>query len=153
MPKERFDPYGPFNYKVLFTIASGDTIHAGFSEVSGLNTEITYADYREGTEDKNRPRKIPLTYKSGEVTLKRGLIGREDLFKWTDAVRKGSQAAKATVTIHLYSEDRSKEEVVATWSLENARPSKWTGPTLTAAGGSDVAMEELTLVCDDISYE
>lgn len=151
MPIPRDDPYGPFNYRVLFTTGTGQEIYGGFSEISGLSTEITYADYREGRDERNRPRKIPLTYKGGEVTLKRGLIGRDDLFKWTDDVRKGNQDAKASVVIRLLSEDRSQE--VATWSLVNARPSKWTGPTLTAAGGSDVAIEELGLVCDDIFYE
>ena len=51
----------------------------------------------------------------------------------------------------LRSEDSA--DVVATWVLTRARPSKWTGPTLAAKGASDVAMEELVLVCEDIAYE
>jgi hypothetical protein len=39
---------------------------------------------------------------------------------------------------------------VVTWKLFNAMPIKWTGPTLTAKGGTDVAMEELVLAVEHI---
>lgn len=153
MAKEREDPYGAFNYSVTVQYGIDSEITGGFSEVSGFNTEITYAEYREGTaEEGNHPRKIPLMYKVGDITLKRGLLGRTDLWKWVSETRNGNREARATVTINLMSEDIKDKSAVATWELRNARPSKWTGPTLTAAGGSDVAMEELVLVCDDIIY-
>ncbi len=84
------------------------------------------------------------------MTLKRGLIGSLDLWKWIQLVRQGDQDAKATVVIELKSE--ANTETVAMWQLENARPQKWSGPTLGAKGGSDVAMEELVLVCENIVY-
>jgi hypothetical protein len=40
-----------------------------------------------------------------------------------------------------------------TWRLMNARPIKYTGPTLNAKGGTDVAMEELVLACESLSVE
>jgi phage tail-like protein len=151
MAIQREDPYGGFNFKVTITPGSGGEIKAGFSDVSGLSTEVTYADYRNGTDAANRPRKVPLLYKAGDVTLKRGLIGSLDLFQWIDQVRLGKQDAKATVVIELMSEDRAA--TVLSWKLTNARPSKYTAPTLAAKGASDVAMEELTLVCEDIGME
>jgi phage tail-like protein len=151
MAIQRDDPYGPFNYKVTITPASGDSIRGGFSDVSGLNAEISHADYREGTDHANHPRKVLTTYKVGDVTLKRGLIGSLDLFKWVDKARKGEPSAKASVVVELKSENN--KEVVATWKLTNARPTKWTGPTLAAKGGTDVAMEELVLTCEDITFE
>ena len=33
-----------------------------------------------------------------------------------------------------------------------AQPKKWTGPTLAAKGGGEVAMEELSLVHEGIEY-
>jgi phage tail-like protein len=42
---------------------------------------------------------------------------------------------------------------VATWSLRNAQPKKWTGPTMAAKGGGEVAMEELHLVHEGIEYK
>jgi phage tail-like protein len=151
MAVQRDDPYGAFNFKVTITPGSGGEIRAGFSDVSGLGTEVTYADYRVGTDPANHPRKVPLMHKSSDVTLKRGLAGGLDLFQWIDQVRQGKQDAKATVMIELMSEDRSA--VVLGWKLSGARPSKFTGPTLAAKGGTDVAMEELVLVCEDIGME
>lgn len=151
MAVPRDDPYAAFNYKITITPASGDTIRAGFSDVSGLNAEIAHADYREGTDAGNHPRKVLTTYKVGDVTLKRGLAGGLDIFKWVDKARKGAPDAKASVVVELKSEDN--KDVVATWKLTNARPTKWTGPTLAAKGGTDVAMEELVLTCEDITFE
>ncbi|MCU7872819.1 MAG: phage tail protein [Candidatus Thiodiazotropha sp. (ex Lucinoma borealis)] len=151
MAIQRDDPYGPFNFKVTITPDAGNEVRGSFSEVSGLSTEITYAEYRDGTDPTNRNRKVPLAYKGGDVTLKRGLIGSLDLWAWTDLVRQGDMSARATVVIELLSEDNS--DTVATWKLTNARPNKWTGPTLAAKDGSEVAMEELGLVCEDITYE
>ena len=95
MAVTRDDPYGPFNFLVTISPESGGEFRGGFSDCSGLNTEITYADYREGTEPFNRPRKIPLMYKAGDVTLKRGLIAALDLWQWVSQVR-GSLTPQAS---------------------------------------------------------
>lgn len=146
----RDDPYGAFNYKVTITPRPGEEIRAGFSDVTGLSTEVQYAEYREGTDSGNHSRRIPTTYKVGDITLKRGLIGSLDLFAWIDRVRKGDPSARATVLIQLF--DEGGRTVIAAWKLLNARPSKWTGPTL-GAKSTEVAMEELTLVCEDLEFE
>lgn len=150
MAVTREDPYGPFNFRVTITPGTGGEIKGGFSDVSGMNTEITHADYRTGIDPVSHVRKVPLMHKAGDITFKRGLVGSLDLFEWVKAARNGVLAAKATVVIELMSEDRSG--TVATWKLTNARPSKWTGPTLAAKGASEVAMEELVIVCEDIDY-
>lgn len=150
MAIQRDDPYGAFNFKITIAPKSGTPISGSFAEISGMNTEITYADYRDGTDAFNRNRKIPLTYKGGDITLKRGLIGSLDLWNWVEEVRKGNMDAEATATIELMSEDNNQP--VASWELVGVRPNKWTGPTLTAKDGSDVAMEELGLVCEDVKY-
>ena len=145
------DPYGAFNFRVTITPGSGSDIKAGFSDVSGLSTEVTYADCRVGTDPANRARKVPPMRKAGNVTLKRGLAGGLDLFQWMDQVRQGRQDARATVVVELMSEDRTG--VVMSWKLTGVRPSKYTGPTLAAKSGADVAMEELTLACEGIGVE
>ena len=48
--------------------------------------------------------------------------------------------------------DEARNEV-ATWVLTNAQPKKWSGPTLAAKGGSDVAMEELVLAVEHVDYQ
>jgi phage tail-like protein len=147
----RDDPYGSFNYRVTISPQSGDDIRGGFSDVTGLSSETAHAEYREGTDPTNRPRKVLTTYKVGDVTLKRGMLGSLDIFQWVDKARRGDPAARATVMIELRTE--ANKDTVASWKLENARPTKWTGPTLAAKGGTDVAMEELVLICEDIHFE
>jgi hypothetical protein len=44
-------------------------------------------------------------------------------------------------------------QTVATWVSRNAQPKKWSGPTLAAKGGGEVAMEELHLVHEGIDYK
>ncbi len=150
MAIERDDPYGVFNYKVLIE-AGPVTVRGAFSDVSGLSTELQYAEYRDGTDPRNRPRKIPTTFKVGDITLKRGVIGATDLFEWVEKVRAGEPDTRATVLIEL--KDENNDVTVCTWKLEGARPMKWTGPTLAAKGGTDVAMEELVLCAEDLHFQ
>ncbi len=151
MATERTNPYGTFNF--LVDLGTGDTgsIRAGFQEVSGLNVEVTSAEYRNGNEAVNHVRKINGIYKVGDVTLKRGLMGATDLFEWIKQVREGDQAARRNITIQL--RDESGANTVMTWRLTNARPMRYTAPSLNAKGGTDVAIEELVLSCEDLAVE
>jgi phage tail-like protein len=152
MATPRDNPYGTFNYTVALGGAQGTgdlgTIVGGFSDVSGLGYEVKYSEYRNGNEKFNTVRKIPNTHSLDEITLKRGLMGSDDLFAWLKTVRDGT-ADPRTVVITLLDEARN---AVATWTLRNAQPKKWTGPTLAAKGGGEVAMEELHLVHEGIEY-
>lgn len=155
MATARDTPYGAFNFLVSLTRGAGEVgdIAAGFSEVSGLNTEMTIAEYRTGNDRENHTHKFPGTYKSGDVTFKRGVVGTTDIWEWLDAMRRGDDAPnklKREVVVKLLNE---KRDVVFTWKLKGAMPMKWTGPTMTAKGGGDVAMEELVLSIEKVEYE
>ena len=153
MPTFRDNPYGAFNFIVNLGQAQGDgaegSIIGGFSDVSGLGVDVSYSEYRNGNEKFNTVRKIPNTHKNDDVTLKRGVVGSDDLFAWLKGVRDGT-ADPRTVTITLLDEARN---AVATWKLTNAQPKKWSGPTLAAKGGGEVSMEELHLVHEGIEYQ
>jgi phage tail-like protein len=153
MPTFRENPYGAFNYIVSLGGAQGDgsegSIIGGFSDVSGLGMEVSYSEYRNGNERFNTVRKIPNTHKVDDITLKRGLVGGDDLFSWLKTVRDGT-ADPRQVTITLMDEAR---QAVASWSLRNAQPKKWTGPTLAAKGGGEVAMEEIVFCHEGIEYK
>lgn len=153
MPVFRSNPYGAFNYLVSLGGAQGDggegTIIGGFSDVSGLDVEVNYSEYRNGNEKFNTARKIPNTHKLGNMTLKRGLVGSDDLFAWLKGVRDGT-ADPRQITITLLDEAR---QPVATWALRNCQPMKWMGPGLAAKGGGEVAMEELHFVHEGIEYK
>lgn len=147
----RETPYSAFNYQVELEPGQGEQVDAGFSDVSGLNAEVTIAEYRNGNSKVNHVSKIPGIHKAGDVTLKRGVIGAQNLWTWLDEARQGKLSAKRNVSIKLMNEDRS--ETVVTWRLKNAMPIKWTGPTLTGKGGGDVAIEELVLSVEMVDQE
>ena len=69
MSEFRETPYGVFNYLVNLGDGSEGEIQAGFSEVSGLNAEVTVAEYRAGNAKVNYVTKIPAIHKAGDVTL------------------------------------------------------------------------------------
>lgn len=143
----RDNPYGAFNF--LVDLGDGtEGVLAGFSEVSGLGSEIVYAEYRNGNDKENHVRKIPTLSATDDVVLKRGVIGDQGLFEWLRTVREGTPDPR-TVTISLLDENRN---TVCTWRLVNAQPKKWLGPTLLATGAGHVAMEELHLTAERIDY-
>lgn len=152
MAIKRDTPYSAFNFLVELEPGQGTEIQAGFSEVSGLNAEVTVAEYRAGNSPVNYVHKLPGIHKAGDVTLKRGIIGHQNIYEWLEQLRQGKGAtAKRNVVIKLQNEDRS--DTVVSWKLIGAMPIKWTGPTLTAKGGGDVAMEELVLSVEMVTQE
>ena len=135
----RQTPYGAFNYIVNF---DGGEEFGGFSDVSGISSEITIAEYRNGNEKENHVRKIPGMHKNSDITLKRGLINSKTLWDWIKQVRTEGVAGQKGVSVTLLDEARNP---VQTWVFRGVVPMKYSGPTLAAKGGGDVAMEELTL--------
>jgi len=152
MATQRDTPYSGFNFLVELEPGQGKEVQAGFSEVSGLNAEVTVAEYRAGNAQVNYAHKFPGIHKAGDVTLKRGVIGAQNLYDWLEMCRNGKvKDAKRNVVIKLQSEDR--QDTVVSWKLVSAMPIKWTGPTLTAKGGGDVAIEELVLSVEMVTQE
>lgn len=145
----REDPYSAFNFLVSLNDGQESELVGGFSDVSGLGMEVSYAEYRNGNEKFNTVRKIANTYKVDDITLKRGLIGSTSLWDWLKSVSVGAHEPRLVV-ITLMDEARN---AVASWELRKAQPKKWTGPSLAAKGGGEVAMEELSLVCEDCTYK
>jgi phage tail-like protein len=145
----RNDPYGAFNFMVkLGEVGGEDQILGGFSDVSGLGNEVKFSEYRNGNEQ-NHVRKVPNVNSTDDVTLKRGVIGDLRLFSWLKTTRDGT-IDRRTVTITLLDESRNP---VCRWVLGAAQPKKWVGPTLSAKGGAEVAMEELQLVAETIEFQ
>jgi phage tail-like protein len=154
MAVQRDNPYGAFNFQVTVDRIGGGnpaSIAAGFQEISGLGTEITIAEYRNGNELENHVRKMNGIYKASDVTLKRGVIGSTDFFAWIRDTRDGAQNVRSSVTIELM--DEAHTQPVMTWKLSNARPMKYTGATLNAKTGTDVAIEELVLACEKLDVQ
>ena len=141
---ERDVPYPAFNFVV--NIGQGEAF-GGFSDVSGLKTEFTVSEYRNGNEKLNRARKVLGTYKADNVTFKRGLIKSGDVWEWIELARTAGPAANREVSVTLRDE---AGQPVQTWLLHNAKPFSYVGPTFAAKGGGDVAMEELVLCVEGL---
>jgi hypothetical protein len=129
MAFKRDHPFSQFNFRVSWDGLGEKTVEAGFQEVSGLGTEITVAEYRPGNHSLNSSMKVNGTHKD---------------------VRNGTPNHFKTVTIKLMAEDRETE--VVRWKLTNARPMKYTGPSLNGKG-TDLAIEELVLASEKIDIE
>ena len=142
-------PYVQFNFLVDLGTGNSDGPEAGFQEVSGIGTEVTVSEYRNGNERENSVRKITGLNKVADVTFKRGVIGSLNLYKWLDDIRNGNQTALRTVTVQLQSEDH---QIVQTWKLIRARITKHTsGPF--SAKGTDVAIEEMVIAYERLEME
>ena len=146
----RDTPFGAYNFLVEFgDDPSSTSAIGGFSDVSGLGTEITLMEYRQGNDKENRVRKIPGLHKTSDVTFKRGIMGVDNFMTWIQATRTSPDTAR-NLSVTLNDEQGNP---VTRWKLIRARPLKWTGPTLAAKGGSDVAMEELVVASEGFEYE
>ncbi len=138
----RPDPYRNFNFRVEI---AGVQI-AGFSECSGLSSEVDVVEYREGSD--LAVRKLPGLAKFGDITLKRGIIKTNELQSWHRELLNGVPDRRDGVVILL---DEQRNEVVR-WKFFNAFPRKWVGPSL-KGDGNEVAIETLELCCEGLERE
>jgi phage tail-like protein len=143
MPRRPEDPLAGFN----FLLESGGVLRAGFSEITGLNSETDVIEYRNGNEDMTN-RKIPGMKKFGNITLKSGLAASpdQDLLTWRHAVEVGD-IQRLDVSIVIMDEQRTEQ---VRYNLRNAWPSKWVGPDL-KGGASEMAIEQLEIAHEGVS--
>jgi phage tail-like protein len=147
---KRTAPYPAYNYLVSFVSKNASSIPprdpadllGGFSDVSGLSTEIHISEYRDGNEPTSHVRKMAGSQKVNDTTLKRGVVDSSDLWSWFDQTRTTGVLAQRDVLITLRDEANNP---VQSWKLRNVVPMKYTGPTFAGKGGGDVAVEELVL--------
>ncbi len=138
-----------FNFLVTWDDMKGETKEGGFQEVAGLAMEVGMAEYRAGNARTNESVKISTMAKCGDVTLKRGVMGANDLYKWMNDVRDGKDDQGKKVTVTLLDGSRNP---VTNWHLLGARPIKLEAPSMNATG-SDVAIESITLTAERIEQE
>jgi phage tail-like protein len=110
---------------------------AYFTECSGLNVETEVQEYAEGGVN-DYTIKLPGRTKFSNVTLKRGWVETDELWKWYLKVIEG-QFETRSVSIVMY-ENRgiSQAPEKSRWSLDQAFPVKWQGPTFAATSNTFV---------------
>src|ERR1700690_4373652 len=124
---DRTAPYPSYNYLVdLKGPRKPDKLLGGFSDVSGLETDIHISEYRDGNEVQPHVRKIPGSHKVGDITLKRGVVDSSDLWKCITDTRTTGVEAQRDVVITLRDE---AGHPIQQWKLRRVVPMKYTGPT------------------------
>jgi phage tail-like protein len=134
----RIDPYKGFR----FLVEIAGIQQAGFSECSGLGSQVEVVEYREGNEP-NQVRKLPGKVIYPDIVLKWGITTSRELYDWHLAVINGNLQRKTGSIVLL--DDQGNAAV--RWNFEDAWPSKWEGPSLNARS-NQVAIESLTLTCE-----
>lgn len=122
-----------------------------FQEVSGLEATMTTEDYEEGGVN-GFVRKLPGRMTWPNLTLKRGVINHDSLFKWLDdyqgssisskkASQRKAKAERKTAVVMLLGPDG---KVLRKWNFVDVIPVRWSGPTF-AASGAEALVEELEM--------
>jgi phage tail-like protein len=88
---------------------------------------------------------VPGRRKAVKITFKNG-VGKSELLDWYLKAMSGAFARKP-VTVMLLDAQRAP---VVTWRIENAFPSKWSGPDL-KADSNTVAIQSLELAGGEIT--
>ncbi|MDZ8228183.1 phage tail protein [Nostoc sp. ChiVER01] len=131
------DPYAAFN----FSVEINGLIVGGFTEVSGLQSQIEVEEYKEGGEN-NFTHKLPgRTVYSENLVLKRGLTDIEALWRWYQDVAKGI-IKRRNGTIYLLDQ---RGLPAMWWDFRQAYPVKWSGPEF-KSDNTTVAFETVELV-------
>jgi phage tail-like protein len=143
VPRRASDPFASFN----FLVEIDGVTRAGFSEVTGLNTEVNVVEYREGT-DPNTPRKLPGLFKNSNVTLKRGVSLDTDLFNLYKTAVDGDIRR---VNMSIVLRDEKQTEVVR-WNLLEAWVSKYVVPDL-KANANEMAIETVELAHEGVQRQ
>jgi phage tail-like protein len=113
---------------------------AVFAEISGLQVETEVFEYAEGGNN-GYIHRLPGPIRIGNITLKRGLAGSDELFKWYLRIINGKLDERHNLSVLIYS---PSGEELQRWNFIKAYPVRWVGPTLDA-NNSMVAIETFEL--------
>ncbi len=119
--------------------------NGGFSEVSGFDLSIDVIEYRRGGNP-TPPTTLPRSAKCSNITLKKGVIDQH-LYTWIIECVGGTIERKS-LCLNAYGEEDSNT-IIASWSIENAWPVKYTAPDFNATG-NDVAVESLEIAHESL---
>ena len=137
-------PIPVFHFKVEW---GGSNV--GFSEASGLTQELQLIEYRDGNSPDYSTIKMPGLHKYNNITLKRGVIKKDnDFFKWLNTVKMNT-IERRDLTISLLDEEH---KAVMVWKARAAFPVKVEGPGLKASG-NEVAIESIEIAHEGLTLQ
>jgi phage tail-like protein len=143
-------PFLAFNFEVQLRIADharfglpDPLVEGEFAECDGLEMTMEPKKVKEGGNNTGAVNLVgPVTY--GNLTLKRGMTSRLDLWTWFRLATAGpTRGLRADGTVVV--RDADGQRPVLRFELTECLPTKLKGPSLNAKEGQ-VAIEELQLV-------
>ncbi|MGZ2260176.1 phage tail protein [Roseobacter sp. A03A-229] len=141
-----FDPPVAFHFSVMFVGLIPPVPDMAFQEVSGLESGIDLEPLVEGGENRF-VHQLPKPAKRNNLQLKRGLTtAASGLVQWCKSTLEGDFAETIVpkdITVSLLNELRIP---VASWSVGNAFPVKW------SVGGFDAMKNELAIETIELAY-
>ncbi len=125
-----------------FTVNVGDESMA-FSEASGLDIGYETITYKDGLGKIHMPGQPT----DVDITLKRGLVRKKSqLYDWISETSL-NLINKRDITISLT--DETASEILVTWTVNNAFPTKLSGPSFDGSS-NEVSIETLELRADKV---
>lgn len=156
----------PFRFRItLYDDGGGPLCSANFSELAGLEMTMEPRAIAQGGENWGEVQRVGPT-RFSPVVLKRGVTDSKKLWAWLVATTRGAQyGQRARAVIEVMDRAIPKEEdeggegggeagdpAILIWHLTKVLPTRFKGPDLSSTA-SQVAIEELTLVYEDITLE
>ena len=131
-----------------FAIDIQGVIKGFFTECSGLGSEHEVIEHKVVTEQGMEVvKKIPGRMKWEDITLKRGITGNMDVWRWRKDVEDGNvEKARRDGSVIMF--DQQLKEV-ARWNFERAWPVKVTGPS-PKADSNEIGIEEMVITYEYI---
>jgi len=118
-----------------------------FNGVSGLELGFETIEYKDGMGGVYR---MPGQLQPLNISLKRGVVvGRSQLYDWISSTSL-NQVEKKDISISLTNESGS--ELLVTWNIVNAFPTKLSAPNFDATS-NEVAIEDLSLLADKMTIQ
>jgi phage tail-like protein len=144
-------PLPSYNYRV--TILHGpEAVVISFAEVSGLSLDYEPITYKHGLSFLMGVQIIPGMPQPIRVTLKKGLVQRQDfLHRWIDSTYSMSLLSSTPRDILIDLCDEAGQALVR-WTVQGALPVKLEAPTFDA-NSNDVAIETLELVAHGLQVD
>lgn len=138
---EELWPIPKFHFEVTW-----GGVDVGFQEVTGLEMETQFIEYRAGDDPSLVTQKIPGLKKHGNITLKKGVFRDDTIFyDWFEDVQTNPER-REDITIQLLDEEDSP---VMVWTVRNAFPTKISGPDL-KSDANEIALETIELAHEGI---
>jgi phage tail-like protein len=120
----------------------------GFTEVSGIGSEITLEEHVEGGQN-SFVHKFPTRTTYSNLVLSQGLTYVDSLWQWYQEVSRGNVIRKNGTIVLL----NHMQVPLQAWTFKSAYPVRWQGPQFNASSATEVAVEQFELVHQGLQQE